>query len=85
MSDVENNTAYPYVMSEDITALDCDDAIHLQLHEIEATCFELAKNEQSSQSILFHMRAHSHFLGQSTANARGEFAMFFSIFHRPAL
>ena len=30
-------------------------------------------------------RAHSHFLGQSTANARGEFAMFFSIFHRPAL
>ena len=49
MSDSDDNTSYPYVMSEDITALDCDDAIHMRLQEIEATCFELAKNEQSSQ------------------------------------
>ena len=41
--------------------------------------------KQSFTTLEAQNRAHSHFLGQSTANARGEFAMFFSIFHRPAL
>ena len=57
---------------------------HTLIRELRRTLPQYQLFERYQKEFLFY-GAHSHFLGQSTANARGEFAMFFSIFHRPAL